>query len=183
MKKILLILASIVALLVGIAFVLMQQGKKSSEVSEVIPSDTSFVSTSTDAESNLFPTTDNISTTSSEGVGQTPPIFLKNNDVTSDNNNPGNFFLGNRFPQNQSDPSPNYVILYSKDNHFFTITLLTEPLNYARSEVEVYLRSVLKISDNEMCRLNYSLAVPDAVNQQYSGRDLKFSFCPESVAL
>ena len=183
MKKVLLILASITILLIGIAVVLMQQAQKTVSVQEVAPTDSSFVATSTERNNNPFPTGEDGSSANPETASQSLPNFLQNTDVTSDNNDPGNFFLGNRFPQNQSDPSPNYVILYSENSQFFNITLLSEPLSYARSEAETYLKSVLKIPDSEMCKLQYSLAVPDAVNQKYSGIDLKFSFCPGSTAL
>ena len=183
MKKALLILAFIVTLLVCIAFLVMQQTKKPTEVFDAPPTSSGFVATSTEINNNLFPAGGNTSTTSSETVNPSLPNFLQNNDVTSDNSNAGNYYLGNRFPQNQTDPNPDYVVLYSENSQFFNITLLSEPLSYARSQAEIYLKSVLKLPDSEMCKLKYSLAVPDAVNQKYSGIDLKFSFCPGSIAL
>jgi hypothetical protein len=109
--------------------------------------------------------------------------FLLNDNTVPDAQNTGYFYLGNTFPKTEYDSSPNYVITYIQETQFFNVTLLKEPLSSARLEAELYLKTVLGLSDVDMCKLQYTLSVPAYVNEEVSSSDLKFSFCKESVPL
>jgi len=41
----------------------------------------------------------------------------------------------------------------------------------------------LGISEQDACRLRYSVSVPFSVNPLYSGKNLGFSFCPGATPL
>jgi hypothetical protein len=109
--------------------------------------------------------------------------FLKNSDVTPDTKNPGLYYLGNTISNNPQDPLPEYIITYDHSIQFFKIVLLQNPLSGARRDAETYLKQTLDISDEQLCRLNYFVTTPSAVNPVYSGLDIKFSSCQDSVTL
>jgi hypothetical protein len=109
--------------------------------------------------------------------------FLQKDNITEDTSNPGSFYLGNTFQKNETGSLSNYVVTYSQDTQFFNVTLLAEPLRDSRLAAEQYLRSLLGLSDADMCALHYTVSAPQYVSQQYSGNDLKFSFCPGSTSL
>jgi hypothetical protein len=76
-----------------------------------------------------------------------------------------------------------YIITYFSETDFFAVALLEEPIGAVRKKAEQELMRRLGITQNEMCELRYSLAVPDFVSPFYAGRDLRFSFCPGSVQI
>ena len=76
-----------------------------------------------------------------------------------------------------------YHIMYFSTGSSFLISLFAEPLGEVRRRAESELRSTLKLSDQDLCKLNIDVAVSDDVNAAYSGRNLGLSFCPGSVVL
>lgn len=110
--------------------------------------------------------------------------FLNNPSVTPDDINPGNFYVGNTFTSDSSGgDSPSYVISYDKTGGYFNIALLKKPLGLSRSAAEEYLMSVLGIDTSSMCGLSYSVTVPGYVDEEASGIDYRFGFCPGSTPL
>jgi hypothetical protein len=79
--------------------------------------------------------------------------------------------------------NPPYLISYISATQYFNIALLQEPLGAIRSDAEQFLMTDLGISQDEMCRINYMVSVPDRVNSLYAGKNLGFSFCPGAVKL
>jgi hypothetical protein len=75
-----------------------------------------------------------------------------------------------------------FTVTYGTDSSF-AIQLLEEPLSESRAAAEGYLRLKLGLSDAQMCALDTTVAVPNSVNEFYSGSDLGLSFCPGSVQL
>ncbi len=76
-----------------------------------------------------------------------------------------------------------FSIVYNGTNDFFGIGLLAEPINQARKNAETYVLELLGVSQEEACRLNYSLFVMANVNPVYAGKNLGFSFCPGAIGL
>lgn len=74
-----------------------------------------------------------------------------------------------------------YQIFYFKD-HSITISLLNEDLDFARSSAEIVLKKKLGLTDMEMCALAINVTTPRFVSNEYAGRLLGLSFCPNSVA-
>lgn len=109
--------------------------------------------------------------------------FLKNRTVIEDTRNPGLYYLGNTITSNTNDPVPEYIITYDHSIQFFKIVLLKNPLSGARHDAETYLKQLLDISDEQLCGLQYFVTTPSAVSPVYSGLDLKFSSCQDSVTL
>jgi hypothetical protein len=110
--------------------------------------------------------------------------FLKDSETVSDTSNPGQYFLGNYIdPKNPNSTMFPYVIEYVESTNYFAIGLLSEPLGAVRKQAEQYLMARLNISQADMCRLRYTLSVPNRVNSFYAGASLGFSFCPGSMAL
>lgn len=102
--------------------------------------------------------------------------------------NTGYYYLGyHTATEGTSDPTatsnPPYLIEYIATTQYFTIELLQEPIGSVRAAAEQYLMAHLGITQNQMCRLNYMVSVPDRVNSQLASRNLGFSFCPGATAL
>ena len=188
MKKTLLIFITIVALLIGIAFVLRQKEPNTLSV----PTETSdstianFPTNNTVASSSTFstiPDTTQLAIKIKTGETKMVSNFLKDPQAHPDPKNPGYFELGNTFPQSEFEPLPAYIITYIVETQYFNIILLKEPLVDSRTEAETYLKSALGISVSDMCSLDYTVYVGPGVNENYSSKDLRFSFCPGSISL
>ena len=165
-KTIYFIIGTILLLLMAIMLSIFNQDSDSEIITDVVYTDL------------------NVTFKSSGGSNIVADNFLKNSTVKADEQNPDFYELGNTFPTEQSSASlPNYVVIFDKVTGTFGITLLQEPFNKSRLEAEVYLKSLLKIDENELCKLSYTVAVPGYVDQNASGQDYRFSFCPDAVKL
>jgi len=49
--------------------------------------------------------------------------------------------------------------------------------------MEQFMLKTLGISQQQLCALNYSVGVTRYVNEQYTAKNLGFSFCPGAVVL
>ncbi|MDB5264724.1 MAG: hypothetical protein JWN64_295 [Parcubacteria group bacterium] len=77
-----------------------------------------------------------------------------------------------------------FSVQYGENDSEFLITLISEPLRDARSDAETYMRTLLKLTDAQLCALNTSVVVQADVNELYSEYDnLGLSFCEGSVNL
>lgn len=112
--------------------------------------------------------------------------FRSNPTFHKDPTNEGYYYLGYHYGD-ASDPTatanPPYVVEYVSSTQYFNVTLLQEPIADTRKEVEQYIEEYLGISEAEMCQLEYTVSVPNSVNQIYAGQDLRFSFCEGAVQL
>lgn len=104
--------------------------------------------------------------------------FLPDADVYEDVRNPGLYELGN-----EPGKAERYSIEYIAQTGFFNVTLLEQPLGVVRAEAEAVLRQRLGLSDQQLCALRYSVAVPAFVSVDASGIDYRFSFCSDAVSL
>lgn len=113
--------------------------------------------------------------------------FINDPAMVKDPINLGYYYLGYHMPEGIADPTattnPPYIISYISATNYFNISLLQEPIGPVRIEAEQYLMTHLGITQNQMCRLDYMVSVPDRVNSQYSGINLGFSFCPGATVL
>ncbi len=144
----------------------------------------------------IFPTGDNDSRHARVNVqltdgGTTSTLdFINNGTTFEDAANPGNYYLAGTSEYCQPDgscptagPSENFTILYYGGDSSFIIGIMTEPLGQVREEAEQYLKEILGITNEEMCKLNYTIGSSAYVNQTYGGENLGFSFCPDAVLL
>lgn len=92
----------------------------------------------------------------------------------------GSFTLGN---EATSTDNPAYLIAFYAPDQSFLVTLFAEPLAETRRAAEADLLARLDISNDDACRLKYSVITPQWVNTFYAGKNLGFSFCPGSPAL
>ena len=124
----------------------------------------------------ILPTTNN-------GGTVTVDNFLKNPAVAPDVQNKGLYFLGNTFEKEAfgSGASPLYVVTYDAQSGYFNVTLLKKPLNVSQQAAEIYLRDLLKLDNDALCSLSYMVSVPGFVDENASGYDYRFSFCPDST--
>lgn len=76
-----------------------------------------------------------------------------------------------------------FSIVYNSNNDFFGIGLLAEPLAQSRAQAETHLLQLLGLSEEEACRLNYSVFVSVSVNPVYANKNLGLSFCPGALGL
>ncbi len=113
--------------------------------------------------------------------------FRMSPDYHKDPANEGLYYLGYHYSGGAPDPTasenPPYVVGYVAATQYFNITLLQEPIADTRKQVESYLEDLMGLSQEQMCQLDYTVAVPNSVNQIYAGQDLRFSFCPGAIAI
>jgi hypothetical protein len=86
-------------------------------------------------------------------------------------------------PLYSNDEVP-FSLQYSEGSAEFLIVLLQEPIGAARLEAERYLRGMLMLQSEELCRLNAVVVVMPFINQTFATyENLGLSFCPGAVAL
>lgn len=79
---------------------------------------------------------------------------------------------------------PEYQITYHAPDRTFTISLTSEPLGTARHNGEQYLLTLLGMAEAEACAtVHVNVTTFWSVNQQYAGRNLRMSFCPNATVL
>jgi hypothetical protein len=178
MNKLLLIGAVIIILIFAIVLELMQE-----KITDTPPN--VFSNPNETIENNLpitpIPPSDTI-TLSVPAGSLSVRNFLQDADVSADSQNDGYFFLDNTV-QTESEQNVHYTITYESTEQFFNVVLLKEPLRDSRLQAEEYLKSLLNITDQEMCQLKYTLSTPLYVSEQRSGIDFRFSFCEGAVTL
>jgi hypothetical protein len=86
------------------------------------------------------------------------------------------------------DPAEDFLITYiPADSQSslpeFIITLQNEPLGATRLEVEDVLRNKLRLTDKQLCLLNVSIETAPGLSETYDGRQLGLSFCSGAVKL
>lgn len=108
--------------------------------------------------------------------------FKKDPRTVKDPENPGYYYLGYHSTEGGTNNIP-YIIAYIEPTTSFTIGLFKEPISKSRKEAEQYLMENLGISGMQMCQLKYIVSVPTDVNEFYASQDLRFSFCPDAVAI
>lgn len=74
-----------------------------------------------------------------------------------------------------------YQTYYINDG-LISIELLNENLSFTRAQAETSLQHKLGIQREDMCNLMIRVTVRETIDEEYSGRDLGLSFCPNSVA-
>lgn len=113
--------------------------------------------------------------------------FINDPTTAKDPINQGYYYLGYHVNEGIPDPTatdnPPYIIEYISATQYFNVALLQEPIGPVREEAQQYLMAHLGIGQDQMCRLNYMVSVPDRVNSQFSGKNLGFSFCPGATVL
>lgn len=113
--------------------------------------------------------------------------FINDPTTAKDPINQGYYYLGYHVNEGISDPTatdnPPYIIEYISATQYFNVALLQEPIGPVREEAQQYLMTHLGITQNQLCRLNYMVSVPDRVNSQFTGKNLGFSFCPGATVL
>ena len=144
---------------------------------------TVFVKNNTPTDQGVTYTDFSVILPSTTGPRVTVPNFLKDPSVTADTKNEGLYYIGNTFTTPVTGTTPTYVVTYEKDTGYFNITLLQKPLAAARSDAETYLKNLLKVDETSLCGLSYTVSVPGYVDEEASGIDYRFSFCPDSVKL
>lgn len=109
--------------------------------------------------------------------------FLNDEDTREDPVNPGYFYAGYQTYGNTATQNPPYLVEYIAATQYFNITITQEPISTNRVVAERYLEQKLNLSQGQMCKLDYAVYVPVGVNVSFAGTDLRFSFCPDAVAL
>lgn len=76
-----------------------------------------------------------------------------------------------------------FSLTFNTSNDYFVVSLIKEPIGAARLAAETYVVQLLGITQDDACRLNYSIIVLENVNPVYAGKNLGFSFCPGALSL
>lgn len=111
--------------------------------------------------------------------------FLALPSAVSDPMNKGYYYLSGYDSINGSleKNKSAFIIMYIDSTKYFNVVLMREPLRDARFHAEQYLMQQLDISEAQACSLSYTVSTPNFVSMQYSGADLRFSFCPGNIPL
>lgn len=116
--------------------------------------------------------------------------FINNGVTIPDTANPGGYLLAGNLgyclsdPQKcQAAPETNFSVYYLSGPKSFLIDLTEEPIGQARLGMEQFMLKTLGITEQQMCSLNYLVGVTRYVNEQYTGKNLGFSFCPGATLL
>lgn len=115
--------------------------------------------------------------------------FIQNGTTIPDAANAGRYLLAGNLgyctdaQQCQAATSTDYVIYYNSGPQSFTIALTEEPIGQSRLDMEQFMLTTLGMSQQQLCSLNYYVGVTRYVNEQYTGKNLGFSFCPGATPL
>jgi hypothetical protein len=116
--------------------------------------------------------------------------FINNGVTIPDTANPGGYLLAGNLgyclsdPQKcQAAPATSFSVYYISGTKSFLIDLTEEPIGEARLDMERFMLETLGITEQQMCSLNYLVGVTRYVSEQYTGKNLGFSFCPGAVVL
>jgi len=140
----------------------------------------SSTNTGTGTSTVTFPNSGTSGVRTSTSTGSA--TFLDNPDVHPDQNNPGYYDVRGASTASSTMVNP-YSIRYIAATDYFNIVLLEEPIGESRQRMQSYLMTLLGLTKDQMCSLNYAVYVPNDVNTTYSGMNLGFSFCPGAVPL
>lgn len=116
--------------------------------------------------------------------------FINNGVTIPDAVNPGGYLLAGNLGYCLSDPqkcqaasTTNFSVYYISGSKSFLIDLTEEPIGQARLDMEQFMLKTLGITEQQMCSLNYLVGVTRYVSEQYTGKNLGFSFCPGATLL
>lgn len=76
-----------------------------------------------------------------------------------------------------------FEILYSSTDGSFTISIEKKPLSVYREKASQYFLQLFNVSQLDACKLHVLVGVPAEVDQKLAGKNVGFSFCPDSVTL
>jgi hypothetical protein len=71
-----------------------------------------------------------------------------------------------------------YYVSFYPDDRSFTVTIQNSNLKDTREKAETAFLQALGITQEQACRLNVSLYVPEFISAKNSGQDFGLSFCP-----
>lgn len=116
--------------------------------------------------------------------------FIHNDVTIPDDSNDGNYLLAGNLGYCLSDPqkcqaasATDFSVYYISASQLFVIDLTREPLGQARLAMEQFMMTTLGLTEQQMCNLNYLVSVTKYVSEQYTGKNLGFSFCPGATVL
>lgn len=160
---------AVLALLLIVLFIVLDTGEKPPQLGEEII----FVP----AETEPLPSVggNKLSISFKDGTTTLVPNFTLNNQPEGANPVNGYEVAGGEEQEFHS--------IYFPEGHYFLVTLLQEPIGQARVRAEQELRSVLGLQNADLCKLNAEVRVSEEINEVYSGSNLGFSFCSDSVQL
>lgn len=113
--------------------------------------------------------------TARDGTAIAVPDFTQVNQPTNANANNGYQIAGSN--------TGTFQILFFPNDSGILVSLFSEPIGPVRLEAEEALRTVLGLTNQELCRLNHDVRTIISVNETYAGRSLGFSFCPGATVL
>jgi len=125
-----------------------------------------------------------------DGSSVTVLDFIHNGVTISDKVNAGSYMLAGNLgyclsdPQQcQAAPADNFNVFYNSAPQSFNIVLTKEPIGQARLDMEQFMLTTLGITQRQLCGLKYRVGVTSYVSEQYTARNLGFSFCPGATVL
>ena len=128
--------------------------------------------------------------TTQNGAAIVTNDFIHNGVTIPDTANAGNYLLAGNLGYCVSNPqqcqaasSTDFTVYYNSTQQSFIIDLIKEPMGQARLDMEQFMSTVLGLTQQQMCSLNYLVGVTRYVNSQFTGKNLGFSFCPGATVL
>lgn len=124
--------------------------------------------------------------------GETLPVqnFLNNGTTITDMQNPGTYVVAGELGYCTEDGrcpttgDTGYTVSYFVSDQAFMIGLGEEPLGEVRLRAEERLRTILGLTEKQMCELKITVGTTVYVNETYGAMEnLGLSFCPGAVPL
>lgn len=172
MQKKLLIISAIFVLISTIlyAFILIRKAKNST----LIPPETELVGEDSLLGGSTIPTTPLVV------PNMSPETERKIDALKGSWENLGDGFYTVKNVPALEAPSiiPDYSIGYNENQKIFSITLYKDSLLENRQKAGQDIMTLLGINQDETCKLDVQVYIPDSVNVDYANKNLKLSFCP-----
>lgn len=120
--------------------------------------------------------------------GVTVKDFLNDGETKADPMNPGNYIVygGTGYCIEElcdEDHGNTFLIEYDSQIRHFSVLIIREPVKDVRKNVQSVLSEKLGVSQQDLCKLNYSVYVPYWVTEDYSGVDIRFEGCQDALRL
>lgn len=112
---------------------------------------------------------------------QTGPVIIADPKRISNMNDLGSGLY--QMEGTHTDSEAGFSIAYLETEKSFAVDIWKQPLNEYRKQAGQYLIALLKISEEEACKLNVYVGTTYDVDPTLSGKNLGLSFCPDAIPL
>ena len=180
--RLIILILSIIVIGTGAVLYFFSRGGQSSQLTQEVPTGGGLPvagqNTNPISGTGIAVPTQQLAVSTLDGGVVVTNNFLKDPGIVADPVNSGYYDLGY-----SATNTPPFMITYISSTQYFNIELLQEPIGQVRELAQRYLEQLLGISENDLCRINYTVSAPSSISSIYGGASLGFSFCPGAAIL